>query len=365
MKPDNRHPKIVTGNQRPFIIPVFLPHAGCPHQCLFCNQSSITGVEQKNPSLSMVRTQIDDFLKYKKKQPQIVDIAFYGGNFLGLEPNDMQSYLDLAREYVLQGKVDSIRFSTRPDTIDRYRLDILKNYPVSTIELGVQSLNDNVLSLSRRGHTAADTMAAVHLLRKTSYKIGLQMMVGLPGDSEKRCLATARQLAELAPDFIRIYPTVVIAGSPLATLYQRNEYTPLTLSDAVGLCAKLYLIFRNRNIPVIRMGLQASQDLEQEKTILAGPYHPAFGHLVYSSFFLEAVRSHLRRIRFNKDRLTIMVCPKSTSRFQGLRNENLRLLKAEFDLPTISVIGDSALAEDEIKINNQIISCYSAAVHHT
>ncbi len=226
---------------RPFIIPIFLPHAGCPHQCVFCNQVSITGVKHETVEPDTIRNQIHEFLKYRNENRKPVQIAFFGGNFLGLKFEDIKSWLDLAAGFVSQGPVDGIRFSTRPDTIDGACLDALEDYPVSMVELGVQSMDDRVLALAGRGHSAQDTIRAVKALKERQIGVGLQMMVGLPGDSKTRSLATARKIADLEPDCTRIYPTVVVANSRLAKLFKTGEYLPLSLEDAVTLVKKAYL----------------------------------------------------------------------------------------------------------------------------
>ena len=274
-------------SKKPLIIPIFLPHAGCPHRCVFCDQSSITGVRSKKRSPKDVRDQIEAFLKFKTGRRNTVQIAFFGGNFLGIPADEIKHLLAEAAEYVKTGRVNSIRFSTRPDTIDHPRLDLIKNFPVTTIELGVQSMDERVLSATKRGHSAADTEKAIQHLKELNYEVGVQLMVGLPGDTPERLIASAQRIARLKPDFIRIYPTVVLAGSPLAAWYRKGEYVPLSLEEGVRQVKDLYLLFKNKNIAVIRMGLQASEDLEYDSTVLAGPYHPAFGHLVYSEISLD------------------------------------------------------------------------------
>ncbi|MBU2621319.1 MAG: radical SAM protein, partial [Proteobacteria bacterium] len=265
-----------------FIIPVFIPHAGCPNKCIFCNQNTVTGEKNYIPSQEELHNIIGTFLNYKGGKRNRVQIGFYGGNFLGLEIGIIKKLLSAATSYVKNGLVESIRFSTRPDTIDDYKLDIVENYPVSEIEIGVQSMDDTVLAAAKRGHTSSDTINAVSLIKKRRFKTGLQMMIGLPGDDEIRSLYTAHRISELSPDFVRIYPTIVLAGSSLAVLYMKGKYVPLSLEEGVSITKKAYLIFREKNIKVIRMGLQATEDLREGTSILAGPYHPAFGHLVYS-----------------------------------------------------------------------------------
>ena len=335
---------------RPFIIPIFLPHAGCPHQCVFCNQVSITGVKHEAVEPDAIRIQIHEFLKYKKENRNPVQIAFFGGNFLGLKFEEIKSWLDLAGEFVSQGLVDGIRFSTRPDTIDKAHLDALEDYPVSIVELGVQSMDDRVLTLAGRGHSAQDTIRAVKALKERQIGVGLQMMVGLPGDNQARSLATARKIADLEPDCARIYPTVVVTNSRLAKLLKNGEYLPLSLEDAVTLVKKAYLLFKQEGIEVIRMGLQASDDLADGSTVLAGPHHPAFGHLVYSEIFYDNALAAIESAGLVKNTLTISVNPRSISKMRGLNNANIKKLKKRFKLDAVEVRPDSFLAEDEMNI---------------
>ncbi|MEE4261386.1 MAG: radical SAM protein [Desulfobacteraceae bacterium] len=337
---------------RPFIIPIFLPHAGCPHQCVFCNQVAITGAKHAAVEPHKIRIQIREFLNYKKENRKPVQIAFFGGNFLGLKLEDIKSCLKLAGEFVDQGLVDGIRFSTRPDTIDAARLDILENYPISTVELGVQSMDDQVLALAERGHGAADTIRAVKALKERQLGVGLQMMVGLPGDSEAKALSTARKIADLHPDCVRIYPTVVVANSRLAQWFKNGEYLPLSLEEAVGLVKKVYLLFKQEGIAVIRMGLQATDDLADRTTVLAGPQHPAFGHLVYSQIFFDAATTALKSTNTSADCVTLGVNPRSVSKLRGYKSSNIEKLKMLFDLRCIEIQPDVEIDENSIKINN-------------
>ena len=336
---------------RPFIIPIFIPHAGCPHQCVFCNQVSITGAKRDAVDAVKIRLAIREFLKYKKSDRKPVQIAFFGGNFLGLEEEEITSCLALANEFVRQGDVDSIRFSTRPDTIDNRRLELIKNYPVSTIELGVQSMDDQVLVLAGRGHTASETYQAVKRLKERHFITGIQMMVGLPGDNEVRSLATARKIVNLAPNFVRIYPTVVVENSRLADWFKKGEYLPLSLEDAVTLVKKFYLLFTREDIEVIRMGLQASDDFQNSSTVLAGPLHPAFGHLVHSEIFLDKAQSEIESTGFAKNTLTIFVNPRSVSKMRGLNNSNIEKLKNRFQLTSVVVKPDLSLGEEDIRLD--------------
>jgi len=328
---------------KPFIIPVFLPHQGCPHRCIFCDQRAITGTTAM-PDNDTVRTQVDRFAAYNRRKRQPVQLSFYGGNFLGLPPGEIQRLLDLAEKMVTEGRINSIRFSTRPDTVTPGRLEILAGYSVTTIELGVQSMDDTILAQAQRGHTAAHTLQALNLLREHGFQTGGQIMIGLPGDDGPSSLATAEILSAHRPDFVRIYPTIVIAGSPLAHRFRRGEYRPLPLKEAVQLAASLRETFSRHGIPVIRMGLQPTAELSRAATVLAGPYHPAFGHLVLSEI---AYRRLAARIRDHRpplpDCLTIAVHPRSISVTRGHRNANLGRLEEAFGFQTVRITGDASL----------------------
>lgn len=336
----------------PFIIPIFLPHLGCPHQCAFCNQTSITGVTPDTISPETLGLLITEFLEYKKTQRRSVQVSFYGGNFLGLKKDYIRMLLDETTKFVKNKKIDSIRFSTRPDTISNKKIDIIRDYPVSTIEIGAQSMDNQVLAMAKRGHTALDTEKAAALLKEQNYDVGMQMMVGLPGDDETKSLFTAQRIARLSPDFIRIYPTVVLAQSRLAVWYRNGDYTPWSLSRCVSLVKKLYLFFKSKNIPVIRMGLQASDELAKDTTMLAGPYHPAFGHMVHSEIFMDMAVSLLEAERGSYEKIILNVHPRSISKMRGLKNKNVESLKQKFQIKSLEIIPDVSLAQDKLRIGS-------------
>ncbi|OQY60553.1 MAG: hypothetical protein B6245_00960 [Desulfobacteraceae bacterium 4572_88] len=344
-------------SEKPFIIPVFIPHAGCLHQCAFCNQAKITSVRRQLLSSEQFRLLVEGFLNYKGSRRKLVQIAFYGGTFLGLEKNDIERLLREADRFVQAGKVDGIRFSTRPDTVDQKRLDIIRDFPVSTIELGVQSMDDRVLKQSRRGHTAADTERAFYLLREQGYEVGMQMMVGLPGENHASALDTGKKIAALSPDMVRIYPTVVIENSPLARWYRDGKYMPLPLDACVTLVKQLYLLFQEKNIRVIRMGLQASEDFEKGTSILAGPYHPAFGHMIYSEIFLDILSAALTVQNIPQKSvphgtISIRVHPRNISKMRGMNNKNIDILKRQFHLTAVDVTPDDMLGEDAFMVQD-------------
>ncbi|HEX5681790.1 MAG TPA: radical SAM protein [Desulfobacterales bacterium] len=335
---------------RPFIVPVFIPHAGCPHRCVYCNQAAVTGRAETLPGTATFRNQVAAFLKFRGRRRGPTQIAFFGGNFLGMAEESIRQLLVEATRFERSGAVQGIRFSTRPDTVSRRTLDILSGFPVQTVELGAQSMDPEVLQRSRRGHTPDDTVNAVGLLADRGYEVGLQIMAGLPGDDENRLMETGRRIAELAPDFVRIYPTVVLAGSPLGKWYRQGMYEPLALDAAVDLVRRLYSMFRAHSIPVIRMGLQATDDLVAGGAVLAGPWHPAFGHLVLCAAFLTAARSALKEGGGPGLELVLKVHPRSVSRMRGMHNASCNLLKRDFGFRRVDVAPDPALAEEEIAV---------------
>jgi histone acetyltransferase (RNA polymerase elongator complex component) len=335
---------------RPFIVPLFVPHKGCPHRCVFCNQTSITGFEGGRLSRQQVRDVIAEFLAFKGDHRGAAEVAFYGGNFLGLPTPYRQLLLEEAQAFVEKGQVDGIRFSTRPDTIATASLNDVAPYAVGTIEVGAQSMDDTVLDLSRRGHTAADTQRAVKILKAHHVRVGLQIMPGLPGATPESILETGRRVAELKPDFVRIYPTVVVKNTVLETWYHSGRYTPLCLAEAVELTKRLYVFLTERGIQVIRMGLQPSSSLLEGGNVVAGPFHPAFGHLVHSAVFLDLASEALVSEQGLSKRVAVKVHPSDVSRLIGQGRENLRRLVERFHLETIQVLPDSSVPENTVRV---------------
>ena len=279
-----------------------------------------------------------------------MEVAFYGGNFLGLPASYTRSLLDEAQRYVETGRVESIRFSTRPDTVTNDSLKALAPYAVRVVEVGAQSMDDTVLSASRRGHTAEDTAKAVRLLKACGLAAGLQIMPGLPGDTPESILETGRRAAELQPDFVRIYPAVVLKNTVLEKWFHDGRFKPLSLADAVELSRRLYLLFTASGISVIRMGLQATDSLLEPGNIVAGPFHPAFGHLVHSAVFFDKATRELERQMALSRRLAIKVSPRDVSRMKGLRNHNIKQLIERFDLEQLQILPDSTVPENTVKV---------------
>lgn len=344
-KPGNQEPP-----RKPFIIPVFIPHQGCPHQCLFCNQKAVTGLQAPRGADDL-RGPIDTFLQFRRDRRRKTEIAYYGGSFLGLPAPLRRESLALAAQFVARGQVDGIRFSTRPDNITAARLDQLAAFPVTTVELGAQSMEDHVLEAAQRGHSAADTCSAVARLKRRGYRVGLQMMVGLPGETQQGAMLSGRRLAALAPDFVRIYPTVVLPGTGLAQRFRQGRFRPLSLEQAVVQVKELYALFSARGIPVIRMGLPASPGLVSGRDLVAGPFHPAFGHLVHAAGFYDRAAALLESTPPAGPEVTLHVHPRSISRMRGLANSNLKRLKQVYRLKQIRVRADAGLDRDVVRLD--------------
>lgn len=265
-------------------VSIFVPHIGCPQQCSFCNQHAITG-GARPPLPEDVRAAAETAARQLGGGAQNAEIAFFGGSFTAVPREYMLSLLKIAEKSVKEFGFAGIRCSTRPDAVDRETLALLREHGVTAVELGAQSMDDGVLAANRRGHTAAQTEAAAQAVRESGFELGLQMMTGLWKDTEEKALRTAERLLACRPDTVRVYPAVVLRGTELAGRYERGEYRPQTLEEAVSLCAKLLMRFEEAGVRVLRMGLHAERDVEEQK--LAGPYHPAFGELVQSRVFLE------------------------------------------------------------------------------
>ena len=271
--------------KKEYIIPIFVPHLGCPHQCTFCNQKEISG-QTKQVTANDVKETIEYYLKNFKDDSKYVEVAFYGGSFTAIDERKQNELLEAANEFIKQGRVNSIRLSTRPDYIDKSILKRLKKYNVKTIELGVQSANDYILAKCQRGHTFEDVKKASKLIRLYGFTLGHQMMIGLPESTKLDEINTAKALIKLKPKIVRIYPVLVIKNTPLAKEYEQGEYIPLTVEQAVDRAKDIMQLFNNAKIEVIRIGLQNTEEItdpsEESSQVIAGPYHPAFRQLVES-----------------------------------------------------------------------------------
>ena len=308
-------------------VAIFVPHLGCPHDCSFCNQRRISGqIEQ--PSILDVQAIAREGLKMLGVLARESELAFFGGSFTAIEPALMVSLLESAAPFVGENGFKGIRISTRPDAIDEERLLILKKYNVTAIELGAQSMDDGVLLLNRRGHTAADVINAARLIKLSGFELGLQMMTGLYGDTQQGTLKTAIEIAKLQPKTVRIYPTIVLEETLLAELYHKGEYLPQSLDDAVSLCAQLLEYFFLQGIKVIRLGLHASEGIENGR--ISGPWHPAFRELCENLIYLKKAEFAVQGIK--ADSAILQVALGARSKLTGQHRCNIVALEKEFGL---------------------------------
>jgi histone acetyltransferase (RNA polymerase elongator complex component) len=280
--------------RRDLIIPVFIPFLGCPHKCIYCRQDRITGQTNSHVRAEDVTGLIEQaILSPKYKTAGSREVAFYGGTFTSLGEEYMSELLGAVTNYIKDKVIDSIRISTRPDEIDEKRLKLLRSYGVTTIELGVQSMDNHVLRKSGRGHTAESTVTAIMLLKRYGFKTGVQLLPGLPGDSYDIFQATIDKIIGLAPDMARIYPAIVIKDTALAMLYNAGKYRPLSLDEAVSICSISCARLEENGINVIRIGLMSTPSLLEEGEILAGPWHNAFGFLVRADIYMNKIMPFL------------------------------------------------------------------------
>lgn len=366
------------------IIPIFIPHRGCPNDCVFCNQRKITA-RTTAPTVDEVKNTIDTWLTTLGEVPT-VEIAFYGGSFTGLELEEQSSYLAIAKEYKDRGLIDKIHLSTRPDYIDRDILDNLKAYSVDTIELGVQSFDDEVLRKSNRGHTSAAVYEAVSLIKEYGFEFGIQLMIGLPGDSLETCIYSAKETVKLKPSLTRLYPTIVIDDTELLEMYERGEYKPLSREKAVTRTAAMYKILDDAGITIMRVGLKSTDIIGEGGSINGGTYHPAFRQLVEGRIARDEIEPHLDRIvdeirerrdksgelianhlqgrslvneslnnrRFSRTKVDIFSSPKWFSNVVGNNSENKKYFEKKYPELNIKFRVDDSLEAAQFRINCNI-----------
>lgn len=263
-----------------YIIPVFISHQGCPHQCVFCNQDRIARVVEKEVTAEDVKRTIEDYLKTINSKGATLEVSFFGGTFTAIPEKKQRELLAVALEYKNKGLIHNIRMSTRPDAINNYILNYLKDYKVDIIELGVQSLDNEVLIKSGRGHTAEQVEKASRLIKEHGFILGHQIMPGLPGGTFEKDINTAKKSIEMKPDICRIYPALIIKDTPMEKMHERGEYNPYSLKDAVYISSELLKLYKRAKVKVIRIGLQPTESITWGKDIVDGPFHSAFRELV-------------------------------------------------------------------------------------
>jgi len=326
------------------VIPVFIPHKGCPHDCIFCNQKKISGSISEVTKEDVYRI-IDNSLKTINHQAH-TEIRFYGGSFTGIEKEKQLEFLKTAGFFVEEGKVASVRISTRPDYINPEILTYLKENYVKTIELGVQSLDEEVLIASNRGHTPEDVYYAALLIKEYGFTLGIQTMTGLPGDTPQKDIETAKKVIGLSPEIVRIYPALVIRGTYMELLYRTGKYKPQELSEAVDICAKLLKMYRDSGINVIRLGLQTNESINDKADVIAGPFHPAFRQLVESRLMLETIEEKLSDLiscengsmSIKNKKLLLYADPRNISNVACHKRCNIEYLKSKYGFREIKII---------------------------
>ncbi len=327
------------------VIPIFIPHRGCPHQCLFCNQEKISGCEKDVAGWLDISETIDLWLArspFKKK----VQVAFYGGSFTCLPTPEQMAMLAAVQPYLTAGKVDCIRLSTRPDCISPEICRLLREFRVGVVELGVQSLNNDVLAENRRGHDAEQSRTAFALLKAAGMEVGMQLMPGLPGETNGSFLRGIDEVVKMKPDFVRLYPVLIVKESGLEELYKQKLYQPQSLNQAIALTARAYMKLQAADIKVVRMGLQPSDSLA--RNYVAGPYHPAFGELVVSRLWLKKIRMRLAQLA-PEEKLCLHISNRDHGAVVGMKRSNIQRLEQLGFSGRFTILPDKSMARGSVE----------------
>jgi len=340
------------------ILPIFLPHQGCPHKCVFCDQNTITG-NSARISIKGVRKQIVEFglrSDFNHTFNIFKEVAFYGSSFTAMPEALQRSLLEPASEALERGHIDGIRLSTRPDYCDPTTVQLLKELHVKTVEVGVQSMDPEVLRRSGRGHGREESIRALKTLKREGFVTGVQLMPGLPGEDMASFLSTIREVISLKPEFVRLYPTLVIKGTPLEGLYKKGLYQPLSLEEAIDRCKKGVILFRKAGIRVIRCRIQPTPSLEENGSVCVGPFHPAFGELVESSIVFDRVNLIFKEISLcsePKESIFIRSSLKRFSVLKGQKGVNLQRLRSLYPGRRIFMNQDPTLPDELIRVSNE------------
>ena len=339
------------------IIPIFIPHKGCPHACVFCNQNAITA-RTADVTTEDVRRIADELLgTLSGRGLDTIELSFFGGSFTGIPIDQQSAYLAVAKEYKDAGKIDKIHLSTRPDYINAEILDNLKNYTVDVIELGVQSFDPEVLRLSERGHSVEDVYKACDLIKSYGcFTLGIQLMIGLPGDSYEKCMDSVRQTIEIYPEIARLYPTVIITGTKLCEMYENGEYVPFTQEEMLNTVTDMYKALTGAGINVIRVGLKASALINdtEESRVAGDSYHPAFRQLVEGRIAREELDNKLAEYlkeHPDADHLLVSAGPESFSSVIGHKAENKLYFAKKYPQLVISYKEDPAIDSGDIVLD--------------
>lgn len=317
------------------IIPIFVPHVGCPNDCVFCNQRRITGKGNVIANKEYVQNIVEEYLSTIDCD-SYTEIAFFGGSFTAIDIEIQEELLSVAKHYKDLGLVNRIRCSTRPDAINDKVLRLQKSYGMDIIELGIQSLDDQVLHLSNRGHTKKDSIRASCLIKDYGFILGHQVMPGLPGSNREKDIQTCIESIEMRPDMVRIYPTLVIKDTELHDMYEENSYKPLSIDEAVDISAYIYSLYSHYNINVIRIGLQNTDSINEEEDVKAGPFHPAFRQLVEERIYYTTLYSKLNNLKLDDKNIVIHVPENLISNIVGQKKANIIKLKNQLSLKQVS-----------------------------
>lgn len=324
------------------IAPIFIPHEGCPYRCVFCDQKEITGTH-RHADRERVEKTLHTYLRSqpKDKLPAIREAAFYGGSFTGL-PLERQEYLlSLVQPWIDSGEIHAIRVSTHPLFVDRERMSLLKKYRVKTVELGIQSSDPEVLKLSGRECSLNELHGAVGLIRSKDFRLGLQLMPGLPGDTESTFQKSVDDIIDLRPDLVRLYPAIVIKHTPLHEMFLQNKFIPWGMEQTIEALKTAVIKFNRHGIPVARMGLHPDPSFLQ--SMVAGPHHPAMRYLVDSRICLEQMISGIRAMKSLPERVVFKVPPRRVSTYTGNKRENIHKIKDLFKLEEVRVQAEEGL----------------------
>lgn len=327
------------------IIPIFIPHMGCPNDCVFCNQKAITArTDEVSPE--DVRNTIETYLPtLQNRGLETIEVAFFGGSFTGIPMEDQSAFLAVAQEYKQAGIIDKIHLSTRPDYISEEILDNLKSFDTDTIELGIQSFDDEVLLASNRGHTSEDSRRACSMIKEYGFELGIQLMIGLPEDSMEKCIYSAREAVRMQPSIARLYPTIVLSDTELLRMYREGSYHALTTEEAVDITSAMYRIIAGAGINIIRVGLKSTDLITEGGEIQGHTYHPAFRQLVQGRIAREDLEAQLPPILEQTDSVDFFSSGKFFSDMIGNSRRNKEYFENKYPHVTFRFRRDDSLGD--------------------
>ena len=320
---------------RKYNLPIFIPHRGCPHDCVFCSQRKITGVDT-DITPDDVRGMVREFLGTITAEEYTVEVAFFGGSFTGLDLGLQEEFLSIAAEFY--PRISGIRLSTRPDYINDEVLALLKKYGVTTVELGVQSTNDRVLEMNNRGHDFRSVITASEMIKNSGISLGLQMMLGMYGSDPECDMRTVRDIISLKPECVRIYPVVTLRGTALEKLYRDGKYVPYTVETAAEVAKDAIAAFRTNNIEVIRIGLHSSEELDGGESVVAGPYHPAFGEIAEGLIYRGIIEKEIKAKNIHGGEFEFCCPGRDISKAVGHKKANREYFRQKYGVE-LKIIG--------------------------